>query len=188
MIEPNPYAPPKSPVGTGPGARLDAIANSPKFAVVVGGVTLLGSLLALAVLVSVVVQATAVASLDAVFLLLIALVYVFGSLCGVAALRRTHDWRQFAGWFWLTQAPLVQSVAISYYAACGAGAWIILRFPPSSVGFGAYAYVGSTFRWAHGEPVPEVQVGVNALAAALAFVLLRRGKAAATDHPPRSEA
>jgi hypothetical protein len=133
-----------------------------------GVVAVVGSALGLAMMLPLLMQGAIFRAIDQLALLSVVALYGYGIWSGVDALKARPGWRVHARYFWLAQVPYVSSSFVTLAVSCGAGAWLYVRAGGAGLGAGAAAYVGSAYQWSYMQHKPEVLLGVNALALAIA--------------------
>ncbi len=103
---------------------------------------------------------------------LFCVLFMFGGYAGVLAIRRSRGWLHFTTLFWLIQVPVLSSPVISYAFASGGfvTAWLQL-YPPIHVG--TNFFLGSTFTFNLFTSGVPFAIGVNVIALAVSFLLVR---------------
>jgi len=110
-----------------------------------------------------------------VVLLIGTVLYAFSAYCGVFALQRRFGWLRKNFVLWAIQVPVFTTPLLSYTFATGALLSIWVRPNPPGAGFNYF--LGSSFAIQLFTP-SALLIGVNALALAVAWYLLRLERSA----------
>ena len=143
------------------------------FGIALGGVALVGSAVALVLLVLAVSNAGVTSIAGAVVLLLSVGMYAFGILSGVEAFRCAPTWHRPARVFWFAQVPMLLSPIASWALYCGPAIWIYVHQSSSRFGLGATVSFGAGQELLLFGGPQYLVLGVNIVALVVAVVLHR---------------
>lgn len=139
--------------------------------ITLGLLMLIGSLLALFTLFPFLAHTGKLTPLLEIALFLLAVLYGVGAWCGLQALRQAPSWQVWGRWFWLLQVPMFSTPSMSFLTSCGAGAWVYMRFGNHGLQPGGSMLLGSAVSVTSGQISPDLMVGINLFATALAAFL-----------------
>lgn len=103
--------------------------------------------------------------------------FLWGVWCGVQMIEVSAQAVRRNAFFWLAQVPLLQTPILGYTAFCGAQLQVFIKLSPIDATF-AGSVLGAQFGLNLGQPGARIAIGINVLAAGVAFWLIEKNERA----------